>query len=59
MNEEDKKIVDEIYEIGVKNGGIEMKNKILKKINRDWTLVTIKKPMDLIIKILKIINKIK
>jgi len=35
MTEEElKKITDEIYNIGFKNGGIEMKNKILKTINR-------------------------
>ena len=57
--EEFKKYIDKIYNIGLKNGGIEMKNKILKKINRDYSLVCIKNPIDLIVKILKVINKVK
>jgi hypothetical protein len=55
LDAETKKIADKIYKVGVKNGGILMKNKILKKLNRDWTL----RPIDTVIKILKIINKIK
>lgn len=54
MDKEAKKIADKIYKVGLKNGSILMKNKILKRLNRDWTL-----PVNLMIKVLKIINKIK
>lgn len=54
-----KKNLDEVYAVGFKNGQIEMKNKVLMKINRDWKLVTIKQPMDLIMEILKKVNKIR
>lgn len=50
--------MDKVYAIGFRNGGIEMKSKILKKINRDWSLIAIKRPMDLVMKILKIIDKL-
>lgn len=53
-----KEAMDEVYSIGFKNGQIEMRSKVLKKINRDWDLVTIRKPMDLIMEILKKVNKI-
>jgi len=56
--EEMRKITDEVYMIGNRNGGIEMKNRILKKINRDWKLPTIKPSGDLVIKILEKIDKI-
>ncbi len=56
--EETKEIADKIYDVGFRNGQIDMKNKVLKKINRDWSLVTIKKPMDLVVKILKKVNRI-
>lgn len=59
IDEETKKIADKIYAVGFRNGQIDMKNKVLKKINRDWTLITIKPPMDLIMKVLKMVNKIK
>ena len=58
-DKETKKAADLIYNIGFRNGQIEMKSKILKKINRDWTLITIKQPMDLVMKILKNVNKIR
>lgn len=35
-----------------------MKNKILKTINRDWSLVTMR-GMDLVMKVLKTVNKIR
>lgn len=54
-----KTAMDRVYAIGFKNGQIEMKNKILKKINRDWKIVVIKNPMDLIMHILKSVNRIK
>ena len=54
-----KEVADKIYAVGFKNGQIEMKNKVLKNINRDWNLITIKPPMDLIVTILKKVNKIK
>lgn len=58
MNKETKEIADKIYAVGFRNGQIAMRSKILKKINRDWSLVATKKPMDLIMKIMKIIDKI-
>lgn len=55
-----KAFADEVYKTGLKHGGIEMKNKILKSINRDWKLVSSNKtPAGLIVEILKKINKIK
>ena len=59
MEPEWKEAADKIYAIGFRNGQIEMKNKVLMKINRDWSLVTIRQPMDLIMEILKKVNKIK
>jgi hypothetical protein len=60
MNEKDlKEKLDEIYNIGVKNGGIEMKNKILKSLNRDWKLFSEAPKVSFLMKILKKINKIK
>lgn len=49
-----KEVADEIYTIGFKNGQIEMKSKILKTINQDWSLAG-----DITMKILKKINSIK
>ena len=58
MKEEDLiKLADEIYAVGFKNGQIEMKNKVLKRINRDWTLIVMK-TVDALIMILKGVNKI-
>lgn len=54
-----KRNLDKIYKVGFKNGQIEMKNKVLKKINRNWNLLRIKNPLDLAIEIIKIIDKIK
>ncbi len=54
-----KEITDKVYEIGLKNGRVEMKNKILKKINRDFSLVTFCKPREAVMKIMKLIDKIK
>ncbi len=54
-----KKKLDEVYNIGVKNGSILMKNEILKKLNRDWKLFTTASELKLMVKILKKINKIK
>lgn len=59
MNKDTKEIADKIYAIGFKNGQIEMKNKVLKTINRDWDLITIKRPMDLIMRVLKTVNKLR
>lgn len=51
--------LDDVYSIGFKNGGLEMKNKILKALNRDWNLWGFKKEnVDLCIKVLKKINKL-
>ncbi len=56
MNEIELKIyMDKIYSIGFKNGQICMKNKIMKFINRDWTLFP---DLEIVVKILKKINKI-
>lgn len=46
----------EIYEQGFKNGSIEMKNKVLKEINRDISLFTTKNET---LRILKKIDKMK
>lgn len=59
VEKETKKILDKVYVAGFRNGQIEMKNSVLKKINRDWTLITIRPPMDLVMKILKMVDKIK
>ena len=61
QHQTEKEIVEmaeKVYAIGFKNGQIEMKNKVLIKINRDWDLVTIKRPMDFIMEILEKVNKI-
>ncbi len=54
--EEIKKYLDEVYAVGFKNGQIEMRNKILKSINRDWSLVA---HVDVMVKLMKKINRIK
>jgi len=59
IDKETKEIADKIYKVGFRNGGIAMKSKILKKINRDWKLSTAKTSAGLIVEILKVINKIK
>ena len=42
MNEKElKRVMDKIYTTGFRNGRIDMKNKILKQINRDWSLLPI------------------
>ncbi len=57
MKEEDlKKYLDDVYAVGFKNGQIEMRNKILKSINRDWSLVA---HIDVMVKLMKKINRIK
>ncbi len=57
MNDEElKEKLDEVYTIGFKNGQIEMKNKVLKKINRDWSMVADLNP---VVKILNTISKIR
>lgn len=60
MKEEElKEYLDEVYNIGFKNGCIEMKNKVLKTLNTDWKLFGTKVEVDLLVKILKKIDKIK
>jgi hypothetical protein len=54
-----KAYLDKVYAIGFKNGQIEMKNKVLVKINRDWDLVAIKQPIDLIMEIIKKVDKVR
>jgi hypothetical protein len=57
MNEEDiKKDLDHVYDVGFKNGQIEMRNKILKSINRDWSLIP---NADIVIKLMKKISRLK
>jgi len=51
-----KEGLDEVYAIGFKNGQIEMRNKILKYINRDYSLIT---NAELMIKLMKKISKLK
>ena len=54
-----KKQLDEVYNIGRRNGAIDMKNKILKSLNRDWKLWGYKKEnVDLCVKVLKKINRL-
>lgn len=48
--------MDEVYLIGFKNGQISMKNKILKSINRDWSLI---RDAGLMVKVMKKINGLK
>ncbi len=59
MDKETKKIADEIYAVGFRNGQIDMKNRVLKKINRDWSLVTMTKPFEAPMRIMRMINRIK
>jgi len=55
-----KKITDEIYFLGERNGKILMKNAILKKINRSFKLWFSKKnSQNLVKEILDTIDKIK
>ncbi len=51
-----KQQLDEVYSVGFRNGQIEMRNNVLKAINRDWTLV---KDFALMVKIMKKINKLR
>jgi hypothetical protein len=52
----EKKDLDDIYSVGFKNGQIEMRNKILKSINRDWNLLP---HAALAVKLMKKINKLR
>ena len=52
----EKKHLDGIYSVGFKNGQIEMRNKVLKSINRDYSLLP---NADLMIKLMKKINKLR
>lgn len=54
-----KEKLDQVYRVGRRNGSIEMKSKILKSLNRDWSLFRTKSELDLCIKILKKINRLK
>lgn len=51
-----KKGFDEVYNIGFKNGQIEMRNKVLKHINRDWSLIP---HATIMIKLMHKISKLK
>lgn len=52
----EKKHLDEVYSVGFRNGQIEMRNSVLKSINRDWSLLP---DATLMVKIMKKINKIR
>lgn len=58
MKKETKEILDKVYAVGFRNGQIEMQNEVLKTINRDFTLISLR-PIDLIMKVLKIVNEVK
>ena len=59
MSEEEIKAgLDKVYKTGFRNGGIEKKNKILRSLNRDWKLFRTKTELDLLVKVLKKINKL-
>lgn len=51
-----KKGMDEVYAVGFKHGQIEMRNKILKSINRDYGLLP---HASLMLKLMKKINRLK
>lgn len=53
-----KEIADKIYNVGVKNGKIFMKNKILKTLNRDINF-SIEIGISKMMRVLNKINKIK
>lgn len=53
-----KQKLDEVYNIGLRNGGIDMKNKVLKSLNRDWKLFTTASELKLLVKVLKKINRL-
>lgn len=55
----EKALADKIYAIGFSNGEQSMKNKVLKKINRDWSIVNMRTGMDVAVKIMKVVNTIK
>lgn len=57
--EELKEKLDEVYAIGFRNGRIDMKNKILKSLNRDWKLFHSVATVGLMVKILKKINRLR
>jgi len=56
--EEIKKGMDDVYAVGVRNGGILMKNKILKALNTDYKLFSTVPEVDFLHKIIKKIDKI-
>lgn len=51
--------LDEVYNVGYETGRIKMKNTILKSLNRDWNLFHSKETLDLMIKVMKKIDKLK
>lgn len=51
-----KKGLDKVYAVGFKNGQIEMRNKVLKSINRDWSLIP---DAGLMVKLMKKIDRLK
>lgn len=50
------KKMDEVYSVGFRNGQLEMQNKVMKSINRDWSLVP---DFDVALKIMKKVKNIK
>lgn len=51
--------LERLYSLGIQHGSLEMKNKILKALNRDVKMFRTTQECDLLIKILKKIDKIK
>ncbi len=59
MKEEElKEYMDKVYAIGFKNGQIEMRNRVLMKLNRDMNFWTSVKNADFLVTLLKKINKL-
>jgi hypothetical protein len=53
-----KKYLDKVYAVGFKNGQIEMRNRVLMKLNRDVNFWTSVKNADFLMTLLKKINKL-
>ena len=59
MKEEElKEYMDKVYAVGFKNGQIEMKNRVLMKLNRDVNFWTSVRNADFLVTLLKKINKL-
>jgi hypothetical protein len=53
-----KEALDDVYSAGFRNGALEMKNKVLKSINRDWNLFGTPAELKLMVKVMKKINRL-